>query len=132
MWSSTETSGTWCKYRYLSYDDAGLHTYNYYKDFRYSVRCLKDGTVGIEGLGSSQKKMKISPNPAHSSVFVEFEGIVDYPIGIGFYDMSSRLLKEVDIYSSTSSIDISDLPIGVYFIQIFQLSEVKTVKLIKR
>jgi uncharacterized protein (TIGR02145 family) len=46
MWSSTETSSTWCKYRYLSYDDTELHTYNYYKDFRYSVRCIKDATGG--------------------------------------------------------------------------------------
>ena len=46
FWSSTETSATWCKYRYLSYEDAQLHSYNYYKSFRYSVRCIKDVSSG--------------------------------------------------------------------------------------
>jgi len=40
LWSSTQSSTTYARYKYLSYEDSELHNYNYFKTFAYSVRCI--------------------------------------------------------------------------------------------
>ena len=132
MWSSTETSDSWCKYRYLSYDNDELSTFNYYKDFRYSIRCLKDGTVGLEEQGAIEKKIEISPNPAQETIKITSFGGNDYPLNVRFYDISSRLVKAVIAHSDKSTIDISGLPSGMYFVHVFQGNRSETVKLLKK
>lgn len=132
FWSSTETSATKCKYRYLSYEDAELHTYNYYKDFRYSVRCLNNSTVGFEDHGSMENKVKITPNPANTSIFIKYSGIINFPVNIEFHNITGRLLKTEKVNSLNNNIDISSLPPGMYFISIEINSELIIGKFIKK
>ena len=131
IWSSTETSGVWCKYRYLAYNDAELHTYNYYKDFRYSVRCIKDESVEIEEQGNIEKKIKISPNPADETIFIQLPEHSNFPVKIYFCDISGKLLKSSLINSKNAEIDISALPSGMFFLRICIEGEILTEKLIK-
>lgn len=117
MWSSTETSTTWCKYRYLSYDDAGLHTYNYFKNFRYSVRCIKNSTVGLNELRGNEKKFQISPNPVSEKVLIQISEETNYPIDIYFYNTLGKLLKISSLLSNKFEIDVTDLPSDIYFVK---------------
>jgi len=69
IWSSTQATDTWSKYFYLSYQDAQLHPYEYFKDFAYSVRCIKDpetGTGELDGNG-----IKVYPNPCQDHIRIE-------------------------------------------------------------
>ncbi len=131
MWSSTETSGTYCKYRYLSYDDAELHTYNYYKDFRYSVRCIKDASIGIEEQGVIEKNIKIFPNPAKKNISIQLSEQADFPLNVNFYDISGKFLKTSSIKSNNAEIDVSCLPVGVIILKIYITGEIFTEKFIK-
>lgn len=131
MWSSTETSGTWCKYRYLAYDNAGLHTYDYYKDFRYSVRCIKDESVEIEEQGNIEKTINISPNPADEAILIQLPEDSYFPVKISFYDVSGKLLKISSVNSNYTLTDVSDLPVGLIFLRINIEEEILTMKFIK-
>ena len=131
MWSSTETSETWCKYRYLAYNDTELHTYNYFKDFRYSVRCVKDDAVGVELQGAIEKKIRVYPNPASETISIQFAEQVNYPVEVTFFNLSGRLLSEALIDSKNNQFDISNLPSGIYFIRVIIDQEIITQKFIK-
>jgi len=121
IWSSTETGNLGCLYRYINYDDTELHSYNFYKDFRYSVRCVKDETVGInEEVEKEQKGLIIQPNPAkdfvliNSDLFDEFE-----EVEVRIYAENGQVLQscKTDL-SNGNKINISNLPKGVYFVQV--------------
>jgi uncharacterized protein (TIGR02145 family) len=45
-WSSTEYGTYYAWFRYVYYDDGGVHRYYGYKQDGFSVRCLKDGNQG--------------------------------------------------------------------------------------
>lgn len=132
IWSSTETSSTKCKYRYLAYNDAELHPYNYFKDFRYSVRCIKDESVGANEHGSQEKKMIISPIPASDWVEIKWS-IKDFhdDTNIEIFNESGQCVYGFIMNSSMVKLDISNLPLGLYIIKGESNGEVITQKLIK-
>jgi len=132
MWSSTETSGSTCKYRYLSYDDAELHPYNFYKNFRYSVRCIKNSTVGVGEQGSIEKKLKISPNPASKTVLFQLSEQTNYPLDIYFYNALGKLLKISSIQSNNTEIDVTYLPSDLYFVKCNSNNNLFSEKLLKK
>lgn len=131
LWSSTETSTDKCLYRYLAFDDAELHTYNYYKNFRYSVRCVKNATVGIGEIGINKKKFKISPNPADEKVLIQLSEQTGFPYEIFFYNTLGKLIKVSLIQSNVFEIDISDFPIGIYVVKTVHKNIIFSEKLIK-
>lgn len=132
IWSSTETSSSWCKYRYLSHDDIELHTYTYFKNFRYSVRCIKDETVGLGEIGPKENKIQIYPNPAKESILIDCIEDIEHPITIAFYDVSAKLMKTSILSANKTIIDISDFPKGVYFVQTLDEGNAVIAKLIKK
>lgn len=77
-----------------------------------------------------KNKINIIPNPAQNAIVIQFSEQVNFPININFYDILGRLLKTKSI-KSNSSIDVSFLPIGVYFITTKIDKEILTEKLVK-
>lgn len=75
---------------------------------------------------SSLTNLKVYPNPTSSKLFIESANIIDK---ITVSDLMGRMLFETN---SVSSIDISDLSNGVYYITIIQDSKANTQKIIKQ
>lgn len=113
IWSSSETSSDFAEYRYLLHDDAKLGYYNYYKSFHYSVRCVKDATVGQQEQGTI-KNIKINPNPACESISVQFTEQIKTPIKVEVFSASGKLVKDITIKTNKIDIDITDLAGGLY------------------
>ncbi len=116
MWSSTETSGTYCKYRYLAYNDEALHTYNYYKDFRYSVRCIKNIVTGIDDQGYIEKMIKVSPNPVNDFLSIRFPDKICYPVRIDIYDVTGKLVQTANVNTIDDRVCVSNLHKGLYLL----------------
>lgn len=133
-WSSTETSSTKCLYRYISYDDAQLHTYNFYKNFRYSVRCIKDEIVGVNEKGEMERAgLIIHPNPAKDFVSIDFDLFAkSEQVEVSIYSGRGVL---VDSFVSKSSenrmINISNLAKGAYVLQVLTEEHVYSKTFIK-
>lgn len=133
MWSSTETSSTKCKYRYLAYDDAELHPYNYYKDFRYSVRCLKDETVVIGEIEDANKKWTLSPNPAFD--FLSLQMNSEEPVEVfqvDLYSATGQLLETYSMDNRNVSIHIAHLRKGTYVLKCIGNKTSESLKFIKK
>ncbi len=131
MWSSTETSSTKCKYRYLSYENAELSTYNYYKNFRYSIRCLKNNTVGQIEIESNTKGFVLSPNPAANSFSIHFANNNFVNAQLDIFNIEGKLLLNKSINSEVELVDISTLPVGIYLVKITNNDQIFTERLIK-
>lgn len=131
IWSSTQTSSTFARYRSLSYDNAELLSLNYLKNFRYSVRCIKNSSIGIGEIRSIEEKLIISPNPAGKTVLIQLLEQTDFPCEIYFYNSLGQFLKTSSIQSNNTDIDVSDIPIGTYIVKIIFNNEVISKKLIK-
>lgn len=60
-------------------------------------------------------QLKVYPNPAKSMVTVNFEGQAGGEIAL--YDITGRQVRSIRATNNIMSIDISDLPSGVYFLR---------------
>lgn len=74
-------------------------------------------TTKMEDLirGESQE-MLIYPNPATSNIHIHFANELQNPVEIKLYNNLGVLKKSLSIFDSTSDLDISSLPIGVYWL----------------
>lgn len=131
IWSSTETSSSKCKYRYLAYNDAELHPYNYFKDFRYSVRCLKDESINVNESIPNKSEIKLQPNPAGDFIEINIEGN-DKLDHIEIYNEMGQLVASRSNKVSPFKLPIFMLPKGVYVIRVKQKGSVNSQRFIKQ
>ena len=75
-------------------------------------------------------KFSIYPNPASNILNIEFNG--EFSGDIQLFDMTGRLLKTTENLSEITSIDVSDLASGVYFIHFVSESGCFTKKFVKK
>ena len=58
--------------------------------------------------------VKVYPNPAEGFVNVKAEGLQS----IELIDMMGRIVKEQSALQSTTTVDLSNLPSGLYFLRV--------------
>lgn len=78
-------------------------------------RTLNAGGVGIKEKNKIQKKIKIFPNPAKQKIHIETEAGLQLKSVIL---MDSRGKKVKEYNSKNRVLDISELPAGIYFLQL--------------
>jgi hypothetical protein len=67
-------------------------------------------STGLDNVGVQQ--VKVYPNPATESLIVESGSQV--PGRAVIYDASGRTIREINLSSGKSSVDVSGLPVGAY------------------
>lgn len=78
-------------------------------------RSYADRLVSVVYAGSDIIGLTIVPNPTHGQFRVRVSGAID---GIAkLLSQSGTLIRVVEIHSSDESVDISDLPNGIYILQ---------------
>jgi uncharacterized protein (TIGR02145 family) len=116
IWSSTQSSSTWANYFYLSYEDNDLHPFDYFKDFAYSVRCLKDSQTGI--IENNKSDIRIYPNPCHDQLIVELENKTIKPIHISIINQTGREIKKLQVRGPASAVNLDFLSPGFYILKV--------------
>lgn len=116
-----------------------LSTWFYYPDINNPYSIIKlDSTgcdtlpqdcreimVGVEELGIRNDELIIYPNPANDKLNVYFEsGTNAQETKIMLCDIYGREVKNAEIKEETTSIDVDDLPAGIYFITLMQNGKV--------
>ena len=75
--------------------------------------------------------INVYPNPATSSVFISINQLTNCNSQLTIADCTGKIITSFENVSSSSEIDISFYPVGMYFITIRVNDEIETVKFMK-
>ena len=76
-------------------------------------------TVTEAPLGLAESvNIKVYPNPAMNYVEFRFDPKVALTVDLLFYDVDGKMVKQYDNIKNYSRVDIRELPVGMYFIEI--------------
>lgn len=92
----------------------------------------KDLLVSKLLMSSNDNKIKIYPNPVFNNIHIECNDIDYRKINIELYSINNILLKQKEFQEcKILDINLSDLPIGIYILKIYNGNLLKTKKIIK-
>jgi uncharacterized protein (TIGR02145 family) len=142
FWSSTQTSSTQAKYRYIEYSSIILNPYTWNKSLAYSVRCIKNNPSSyINGNTNSSIFFELKqnyPNPFNPSTNIKYQirnnGIVTLKVFNALGQEIETLVNEkqnAGTYEIT--FDASKHPSGIYYYRIStdKFSDTKKMLLVK-
>ena len=131
MWTSTEanSSCSWVRSIGNAYTVLGrLNCDLGEKTFGLSIRCIKNNPLNINS--QSKSSFNIYPNPTNNFVNINIT-TQDLPSEYIIYENSGKKLNRGIINSENTSINVSELQSGIYFITISTKTKSKTQKFIK-
>lgn len=92
---------------------------------------IEVGTVSTNNtLKQEENLLKISPNPAHSQVILHWQGNENIKSPIQVYDMTGKLIKEINVNNPIEKIDVSNLDNGLYIVKLRINKRIMTEKLL--
>ncbi|MFI5222501.1 MAG: T9SS type A sorting domain-containing protein, partial [Bacteroidia bacterium] len=86
------------------------------KKFKYRVNALPN-YAGIRSISNAQGEFVIYPNPVNDVLNISFTPKLS-PVIMQLLDISGRIVKQSNLSNSQTSIDVSDLNNGIYFISL--------------
>jgi len=88
-------------------------------------------TVDVKETRTLENIFKIYPNPTNSSINIEFLEVNSEPALLQIATTLGLVFKQLEIANGTSTINLDELNIGIYFITLKINNRIKTFKLIK-
>lgn len=79
--------------------------------------------VGVKDHKRNDIMLSVFPNPAQSVISISTDYAVSGKTSIKIMDLTGRVVKHLDKVTSTTNVDISDLPSGQYFIRLCERNE---------
>lgn len=91
---------------------------------------IEVGSVSTKTLQEEQNQLKLFPNPANLSVILHCKGngMVNYPVLI--YDMTGKLIREINMNNPIEKVDVSGLDDGLYIVKLQTDKGIITEKLL--
>ncbi len=86
------------------------------------------GSLGVADLGSGSG-VKVYPTPASKVLTIDVGN--QYPAHFTLTDITGKVVKELDLVSLESQLNITDLPSGLYYASVYGRKGVVRVKVIK-
>ena len=84
---------------------------------------------------SENNKIALFPNPTQSKLNIDFDlEKLESAVLVRIIDMSGKILKErdfLDVKTQTVTLDVNELPNGIYNIQIQTLGSYRTMRFVK-
>jgi uncharacterized delta-60 repeat protein/uncharacterized protein (TIGR02145 family) len=128
---SRQNVGTWASYwtseaftsananvKMLNAETSQAQIVNTYRAMGANVRCIKDYTVGIEESKVQNNTFSIYPNPANSNITINYTGDLSQKTNIAIYNYLGQEIMQSNLQSKTSTINVSDLTNGIYFVRV--------------
>lgn len=75
--------------------------------------------VGIDEKEIKHNRLVVYPNPSSNKLLIKLKDNIDTAFELKLIDVRGTVLKQLSITNNRAIIDISDLPIGLYFIEVF-------------
>lgn len=96
---------------------------------------LDDLKIQMDELTSVQStqalKVKLYPNPVQDQLQLELPEASDLPYKIRIIDVKGQVLKQISKWQSGTSIDVHDLPIGAFVLEIIGNSRFGAIRFVK-
>lgn len=108
------------------------HNRNPFIDYPEWIDSIWFDNTSIKNL-ESYLEVNLYPNPANDKVTLNFGSFVQKTYQLDLYDLSGKLLQSIDNKELTTTINIRELPKGLYILHIYSndRTQNKTIKLIK-
>lgn len=87
------------------------------KAFGASVRCIKDYSSDIQIIDIN-KAFNLYPNPANNTLNIQLINNVNTEMMLSIFDNTGRLVYSQSVSNTNQSINISQIPSGIYFVKI--------------
>jgi len=85
-----------------------------------------DSTLGIETISLNENAVKLYPNPVSDKLFIKSNETIKE---LTIYNVNGQLIKQANIMGN--SVDVANLPLGVYFVKINTANAETIRKIIK-
>ncbi len=128
FWTSTEISSTKARERYLSYDNRKSSIYDWYKEMKYSIRCIKDVSTDVDEEGELKYNFRLEqnyPNPFNPTTTINYSIPAPAVVKLTIYNLLGQEVRVlVDEFQSSGYKTISwdgrdnngfSLVSGIYF-----------------
>ncbi|MCF8296439.1 MAG: T9SS type A sorting domain-containing protein [Saprospiraceae bacterium] len=131
LWQDSTTN----QYRQIIGSVAGIGIHTYYVTVANVYGCIASDTIIIEVIDdtginykTNNSSISIIPNPANARLNIEFNNYLNLSLSenleILIFNSLGKLVKTKDLKASPKSLDISDLPQGLYIIAIKRENEI--------
>jgi hypothetical protein len=130
LWWTSPAYSQYAWSTYLWYLNSGVEHNPAPKKYGLSVRCIQDKNTGADDLGSSPG-YDFYPNPVKDRVFVEISKLSDDSY-ISIVNVNVQVVLNQKIIRPETTINLCDLPGGVYFIRYKDGNKVEVKKIVKQ
>jgi uncharacterized protein (TIGR02145 family) len=124
--SAYNTSMVWSTYMW--YLNTGVDHNPVYKNYGFSIRCVKDIGTGIGEIDFN--KIQLYPNPSSNEITIKTSELSTKG-HLSILNLNGQQLLQLEITEPTTIIDVSTLPSGVYFVRVTGERTVKMGKFVK-
>ena len=143
FWTSTEINSTKARERYLSYDNRKSSIYDWYKEMKYSIRCIKDVPTDVDETEMLEYNFNLRqnyPNPFNPATTIQYELGKSSNVSIKIYDILGREVRELvnefkavgshkAIWDGKNNIGI-ELSSGMYFYTLTAGNNIESKKML--
>ena len=120
-------------FSYIGFTAATGNCYEKHEIMKFDV-CLKsdEQPVGVwEETVYTDNDILVIPNPANDEIRIDLQGIIGNNTSASIVDILANTIKNLTISGRTQTIDISDLPPGIYFLILNKEGELYKTRFIK-
>jgi hypothetical protein len=82
-------------------------------------------------LPESESKISVYPNPVENKFTITLQSKITEYTTAELYNTEGKLIEKQSLYNSTSTIDLSGFPAGMYLVKVDTGTEILTEKIIK-
>ena len=131
MWSSTQYNSDSAWYFNLRFNSSGAYRDIPSKDFGMSVRCISNSITGVTDIRNSKETVQIYPNPANDVLNIIISNNADGKISL--CDITGRVIFSVSTNrTNIQTLNIGNLPAGIYMATYSSSEEIVTTKIVKQ
>ncbi len=116
-WTSEAFSSATTNVKMLNAEATQAQIVNTYRAMGANVRCIKDYSNDIQIIDVN-KTFNLFPNPANNTLNIQLKSEVNTNVMMSIFDNTGRIVYSQSISNTNQSIDISQIPSGIYFVKI--------------
>ncbi len=139
MWSVSENAYSSTQHNLYEYDDFGNLIEYIYQKWDNTNSVWKDDSKVYTFFSQHNKtdaeilemesQIKVFPNPAQNELSVSG---IEEPSTISVHDINGKLFFQRNVNSEITTIDVSNIPVGLYFLEIDNKLQKQIVKFVKQ